>query len=617
LDPLQTQSKKHGDIVMGASKNAWLKAIQIFGICVAILIEFLFVQNQVSAETIGTNILFILDGSGSMWGRLDNVEKIVTAKEVMTELVNDFPEGINIGLEVYGHRRKGDCGDIEMLESLGKGDKATIIRKIESISPKGKTPITKSIELAAKQLETLEEETTIVLVSDGKETCKGNPCTLVKTLKERGINFTMHVIGFDVTKEERAQLACIAEAGGGRYFTAKNAIQLKEAFTEVKTEMIEKVEISKGKRSVFGSTKEMPFSLRGDIYFLQAETQHLPNFNQLKPVGSIYTTKLNIPTRRFDKGFPGVTDRFEWFAIDYNGTFKIDEAGDIRFRLTSDDGSKLFIDGILVIDNDGIHPTEPQTTTINLDRGIHKIRVQYFQGPRYEVALVLEMAKKGGNYQLFNLKEMAPTNEIAIKEEPSQTPQLIIDDVFNQNFDASKYRWVGTENKKHRLTTSGLELYGNNGAELFQDNQKVSAVYSRRVTAQPNIHFNFKVSGTPTTNWQQIGIILMQDADNYVRLTTGYINDQFFVEFSRERRRKFQAMGTSITQHEIQAGVELELIRRSDNFSAYIVKKGLKVKVGNWSFSDFPEDYNVGFAVLAAVKPIWMTVHYLKAYQAD
>ena len=120
---------------MGASKNAWLKAIQIFGICVAILIEFLFVQNQVSAETIGTNILFILDGSGSMWGRLDNVEKIVTAKEVMTELVNDFPEGINIGLEVYGHRRKGDCGDIEMLESLGKGDKATIIRKHQLQNP--------------------------------------------------------------------------------------------------------------------------------------------------------------------------------------------------------------------------------------------------------------------------------------------------------------------------------------------------------------------------------------------------------------------------------------------------------------------------------------------------
>jgi Mg-chelatase subunit ChlD len=232
--------------VMRASKNAWLKAIHIFGVCVAILIEFLFVQNQVSAETIGTNILFILDGSGSMWGRLDNIEKIVIAKDTMSDLVQDFPsDRFNIGLMVYGHRRKGDCDDIEILAPLGKVDNATIIKQIQSIIPKGKTPITKSITLAIQRLEALEEETTIVLVSDGKETCKGDPCALVQTLKEKGVNFTMHVVGFDVTDEEKKQLACIAKAGGGMYLTAQNASQLKGAFTQVKKEIIEKQEVKK------------------------------------------------------------------------------------------------------------------------------------------------------------------------------------------------------------------------------------------------------------------------------------------------------------------------------------------------------------------------------------
>ena len=105
---------------MKSSVNTLLKAIQIFGVCVAILAGVLFVQNPVSAESTGANILFILDGSGSMWGRLDNVEKIVIAKERMIELVQEL-EGVNMGLITYGHRRKGDCNDIEMMVPLEQG----------------------------------------------------------------------------------------------------------------------------------------------------------------------------------------------------------------------------------------------------------------------------------------------------------------------------------------------------------------------------------------------------------------------------------------------------------------------------------------------------------------
>src|SRR5947199_345334 len=73
------------------------------------------------------------------------------------------------------------------------------------------------------------------------------------------------------------------------------------------------------------------------------------------PVGTIYTTSLNVPPQDFDKGFPGVTNRFEWFAIVYTGRIWVSIPGLYRFHLLSDDGSRLLVDGKRVLDNDGIH----------------------------------------------------------------------------------------------------------------------------------------------------------------------------------------------------------------------------------------------------------------------
>ena len=140
----------------------------------------------------------------------------------------------------------------------------------------------------------------------------------------------------------------------------------------------------------FGTAGAVPFALQGRVYFIPENTEQLPDFSRLRPQGTISTTVLNIQPQSFTVGFPGVTDRFEWFAIDYNGRIMLPQAGTYTFRLSSDDGSKLFIDGREVIDNDGIHGTNPLDAEVTLAAGIHEVRVQYFQGPREEVALVLE-----------------------------------------------------------------------------------------------------------------------------------------------------------------------------------------------------------------------------------
>lgn len=171
-----------------------------------------------AAESGGGNVLFILDGSGSMWGNLEDKKKIAIAKEKMIEVVQELPAESHIGLEVYGHRLKGDCEDVELLVPVGPGKKAQVVEQIRAVMPKGKTPIAKALERAGASLATAENATTIVLVSDGLETCGGDPCEAARTLAAQGINVEkIHVVGFDIRPEERTQLQCIADAGNGQY----------------------------------------------------------------------------------------------------------------------------------------------------------------------------------------------------------------------------------------------------------------------------------------------------------------------------------------------------------------------------------------------------------------
>jgi hypothetical protein len=161
--------------------------------------------------------------------------------------------------------------------------------------------------------------------------------------------------------------------------------------------------------TVFGTTVVIPSGLKGEIYHLPPGTDTLAVLGRLTPVGVIYTTNLNVPPQDFLLGFPGVTDRFEWFAIDYTGKFWIERPGIYRFRLLSDDGAMLYIDGQLIADNDGTHAAESRRGSVWLERGAHNIRVPYYQGPRETVALRLEVAGPGEEMpRVFSTDEFKP-----------------------------------------------------------------------------------------------------------------------------------------------------------------------------------------------------------------
>jgi hypothetical protein len=142
-------------------------------------------------------------------------------------------------------------------------------------------------------------------------------------------------------------------------------------------------------------------TLHAQICFIPEGTQSLRQIRGCSPIFEQYLDRINIPPRPFSAGFPGFPDRSEFFAVNIRGSFRVAEAGNYRFRLKADDGAQLFIDDQLVVDNDGMHDAISRQGEVELSAGRHRVRVWYFQGIRYELALQLFVTPPGGSERIF------------------------------------------------------------------------------------------------------------------------------------------------------------------------------------------------------------------------
>ncbi len=181
-------------------------------------------------------IEYILDASGSMTETLsDGSPKIEVAQRVLTDHMRSFRPETNIGLRVYGHRlpyqqTDESCQDIELIAPPEKGQMERIVGWLQDFTVQGMTPLAASLEQAKDDfIYDASRVNSIVMLSDGIETCGGDPCQLVEDLKAEGINFTIHVIGLDVDNPTQQQLTCIAQAGGGTYHDARSKQELNAA----------------------------------------------------------------------------------------------------------------------------------------------------------------------------------------------------------------------------------------------------------------------------------------------------------------------------------------------------------------------------------------------------
>lgn len=152
-----------------------------------------------NAAAAPSDILFVLDGSGSMWGQIDGVAKIDTAKKTITRLMNDVPAQARLGFTTYGTTSKRNCEDASVLNGIGSA-RSAIKASIAGLQSLGKTPLQAS---------------------------------LARNVQSSGLTMKVHVVGCDVDAEARAQLECIAEQGYGRYFNASNTAGFATAMRDV------------------------------------------------------------------------------------------------------------------------------------------------------------------------------------------------------------------------------------------------------------------------------------------------------------------------------------------------------------------------------------------------
>ncbi len=180
-----------------------------------------------------TTTILVLDGSNSMWGQIDGEAKITIAQRVITRLLDDLPEDQPLGLTAYGHRQAGDCSDIETIVAPATGTQSAIAEAVRNIRPTGKTPMTDAVRAAAEAIGYTETPATVILVSDGIETCEADPCAAARAMEQAGVDFTAHVVGFAVTDAEAlAQFQCLADETGGTFTSASDGDELARALAD-------------------------------------------------------------------------------------------------------------------------------------------------------------------------------------------------------------------------------------------------------------------------------------------------------------------------------------------------------------------------------------------------
>jgi Ca-activated chloride channel homolog len=186
------------------------------------------------------NVEIILDSSGSMGAVVDGKTQMQLAKEAINEFVGSLPEEVNISLRVYGHKGTGDdsdkqksCSSIEQVYGFEKYESGAFNKALEQFQPSGWTPIAKSLKESFESFKKYDQKTNtnlIYLVSDGIETCDGNPVKVADEFAGSNVSPIINVIGFNVDSQAQKQLKSVADSSNGIYTTVGNKEQLTNEF---------------------------------------------------------------------------------------------------------------------------------------------------------------------------------------------------------------------------------------------------------------------------------------------------------------------------------------------------------------------------------------------------
>ncbi|WP_035298881.1 vWA domain-containing protein [Brevibacillus thermoruber] len=188
------------------------------------------------------NVMIVLDASGSMGNMAGGKTRMEAAKEAIRSFAASLPAGARVGLRVYGHEGTGSeadkalsCSKSDVMYPLQAYDRQKLDSALAQFKPAGWTPIALALEQAQKDLQSYkgEQSTNIIyLVSDGIETCGGDPVKVAKQLADSDVTPIVNVVGFGADGEAQRQLKQVAEAAGGRYVLIQDQKELEKEFQQ-------------------------------------------------------------------------------------------------------------------------------------------------------------------------------------------------------------------------------------------------------------------------------------------------------------------------------------------------------------------------------------------------
>jgi Ca-activated chloride channel family protein len=190
-------------------------------------------QKQKKEEPPITRIEFLFDASQSMYGRWQTGMKIEVAKKLMSQLLDSLRhlENLELALRVYGHLKPyppQDCDDTRLEVPFGKNNVTKIQEVLRGLQPKGTTPIARSLELCGNDFPQSKSRNIIILITDGIEECKGDPCAVSLALQKKGVALKPFVIGMGLDESLKKTFDCV-----GKFYDASNEETFREALNVV------------------------------------------------------------------------------------------------------------------------------------------------------------------------------------------------------------------------------------------------------------------------------------------------------------------------------------------------------------------------------------------------
>lgn len=217
-----------------------------------------------------TRILFMLDGSGSMLAKWGNTNRITAAKNLLAETVDSLAinENLELALRIYGHQYEKylrRCNDSKLEVPFGTNNQQAIKNKLREILPKGVTPIAYSLEQAAGDFPEDEARNIIIIITDGIESCDGDPCAVSLALQKKNIFLKPFIIGIGMDKKYEDAFGCM-----GSFYDASNISNFRKALKDVLYQSLETTTVSVELLDSEGSPRITDIN----VSFINSFTQH-------------------------------------------------------------------------------------------------------------------------------------------------------------------------------------------------------------------------------------------------------------------------------------------------------------------------------------------------------